>query len=120
MDLRQIEVLRAFMLTGTVSGAAAFLHISQPGVSKLLKHIEDQLGVQLFRRVRGRLLPTVEAEQLFATIGEAWGACRAGRKRCAQPGFGRADDPSHRHQAEPRCGADSLGHRDLAEAQRAA
>ena len=72
MNLRQIEVLRAFMLTRTVSGAAAFLHISQPGVSKILKHIEDQLGVQLFQRLRGRLLPTVEAEQLFATIGEAW------------------------------------------------
>ncbi|MEA2767598.1 MAG: hypothetical protein QOD93_560, partial [Acetobacteraceae bacterium] len=32
MNLRQIEVMRAFMLTGTVSGAAELLHISQPGV----------------------------------------------------------------------------------------
>jgi DNA-binding transcriptional LysR family regulator len=72
MNLRQIEVMRAFMLTGTVSGAAELLHISQPGVSKALKHIEDQLAVQLFRRVKGRLLPTAEAEQLFTTISEAW------------------------------------------------
>ena len=72
MNLRQIEVLRAFMMTGTVSGAADLLRISQPGVSKALKHIEGQLDVQLFRRVRGRLLPSIEAEQLFATIAEAW------------------------------------------------
>jgi DNA-binding transcriptional LysR family regulator len=72
MNLRQIEVMRAFMLTGTVSGAAELLHISQPGVSKALKHIEDQLAVRLFRRVKGRLLPTAEAEQLFTTISEAW------------------------------------------------
>lgn len=72
MNLRQIEILRAFMMTGTVSGAADLLRISQPGVSKALKHIESQLDIQLFRRVRGRLLPTVEAEQLFATIAEAW------------------------------------------------
>ena len=60
------------MMTGTVSGAADLLRISQPGVSKALKHIESQLKIQLFRRVRGRLLPSVEAEQLFATIAEAW------------------------------------------------
>ena len=56
MNLRQIEILRAFMMTGTVSGAADLLRISQPGVSKALKHIESQLDIQLFRRVRGRLL----------------------------------------------------------------
>lgn len=73
MNLRQIEILRAFMLTGTVSGAADLLRVSQPGVSKSLKSIEDRLEVQLFRRVKGRLAPTAEAEQLFAAISDAWG-----------------------------------------------
>lgn len=68
MNLRQIEVFRAVMLTGSVTGAAQMLHISQPGVSRMLGHIELQLGISLFERGRGKLLPTPEAASLFAEV----------------------------------------------------
>lgn len=40
MRLRQIEVFRAVMLTGTVSEAARLLHVSQPVVTRVLQHAE--------------------------------------------------------------------------------
>jgi DNA-binding transcriptional LysR family regulator len=66
MKLRQLEVFRAVVETGTTKGAAHQLQISQPAVSTLIQHTEDQLGFELFQRVRGRLVPTEEALSLYA------------------------------------------------------
>lgn len=68
MRLRHIEVLHAIKRTGSISAAASLLAITQPAVSKILKHAEQQLGFPLFRRLRGRLLATEEAEMLFVDI----------------------------------------------------
>jgi DNA-binding transcriptional LysR family regulator len=68
MKLRQLEVFHAVMATGSVTEAAKMLHVTQPSVSTVLKHAEDQLGLQLFKRLGGRLLATPEAEQLFPEI----------------------------------------------------
>lgn len=65
MNLRQLEVFYAIMQTGTVSGAARSLHVSQPNVTRILAHTEQQLGFGLFERVKGRLVPTVEAKTLL-------------------------------------------------------
>lgn len=61
MRLRHIEVFQAIRQTGSVSAAAQLLHVSQPAVSKVLQHAEQQLGFALFLRVRGKLQPTPEA-----------------------------------------------------------
>lgn len=37
------------MRTGSVSEASRELHISQPAVSKILKHAESRLGIELFK-----------------------------------------------------------------------
>lgn len=68
MNLRQIEVFRAVMRAGSVSAAARMLHVSQPGISRMLSHIELQVGVKLFERGAGRLLPTPEAQALHAQV----------------------------------------------------
>lgn len=65
MNARQIEAFRAIMRAGTLTGAAAALNVSQPALSQLLLHAEDQLGFKLFQRLRGRLVPTPEADQLL-------------------------------------------------------
>ncbi len=65
MRLRHIEVFHAIMQVGTISGAAQVLHISQPAVTKVLQHCEQQLGMPLFERVRGKLYPKPEAHRLF-------------------------------------------------------
>lgn len=68
MRLRHIEVFNAVMLTGSVSGAARLLNVTQPAVSRTLQHAEVQLGFGLFQRVRGRLAPTAEAQTLYPHI----------------------------------------------------
>ncbi len=68
MRLRHIEVFNAVMLTGSVSGAARLINVTQPAVSRTLQHAEIQLGFALFQRVRGRLAPTAEAQTLYPHI----------------------------------------------------
>ncbi len=68
MNLRQIEVFRAVMLTGSITDAARLLNVAQPGVSRLVRHLEASLDTELFERRRGRLQPTPEAQLLFHEI----------------------------------------------------
>jgi len=65
VNLRQLEVFYAVMKTGTVSAAAKQLHVSQPNVTRVVSHTELQLGFALFERVKGRLVPTQEAQLLL-------------------------------------------------------
>ncbi|WP_162130667.1 LysR family transcriptional regulator, partial [Pseudomonas sp. GM49] len=64
MRLRHIEIFQAIRQTGSISAAAQLLHVSQPAVSKVLQHAEQQLGFPLFLRVRGKLQATPEALEL--------------------------------------------------------
>ena len=59
--LRQIEVFNAVMETGSVIGAAKVLNVSQPVVSRVLRHLEDQAKIRLFERAKGRLQATANA-----------------------------------------------------------
>jgi DNA-binding transcriptional LysR family regulator len=68
MRLRHIEVFNAVMLTGSVSGAARLINVTQPAVSRTLQHAEIQLGFALFQRVSGRLKATQEAQMLYPHI----------------------------------------------------
>lgn len=72
MRLRQIEIFHAVYLNGSISAAARSLNVSQPSVSKVLRHAEDQLGFTLFQLVRGRLVPTDEAHALFREVGDVF------------------------------------------------
>lgn len=58
MRLRYVELLHAVLATGSLTGAADLLNISQPAASKALQQAEQHLGFPLFIRVRGRLQPT--------------------------------------------------------------
>lgn len=72
ITLRQIEVIRAVMLRGTISGAAEFLNVSAPGISRLIKHTEESLGIRLFERRAGLFVPSVEAGKVFDQIREVF------------------------------------------------
>jgi DNA-binding transcriptional LysR family regulator len=67
-NLRQIEAFKAVIETGTVSGAAELLGISQPAASKLLTHLEEDTGLKLFDRRRGRLAATERGMRLYEEI----------------------------------------------------
>ncbi|MCG6121538.1 MAG: LysR substrate-binding domain-containing protein [Microvirga sp.] len=66
MQLRQIEVFHAVMITGSTVAAAEMLHVTQPAISTTLKRMQDELGLALFTNAAGRLAPTPEARALFA------------------------------------------------------
>jgi DNA-binding transcriptional LysR family regulator len=68
LTLRQIEVIRAIMITGTIAGAAKLLNVSAPGISRLMKHTERTLRFRLFERKLGRYVPTPEAKDIFEQI----------------------------------------------------
>ena len=73
MNLRHMEVFNAIMRTGSVTGAARALNVTQPAVSAVLKHCESQLNMKLFTRVSGRLQPTPEAKAIFPEIAAIFG-----------------------------------------------
>ena len=72
MRLRQIEVFHAVYTSGTMTNAARLLSVSQPSVSKVLAHAEQQLGYALFERVKGKLVPTPEAHRLFGLVSNVY------------------------------------------------
>jgi len=73
LTLRQIEVIRAIMVTGTIGGAARLLNVSSPGVSRVMKHAQTSVGVKLFSRKGGRYSPTREANAIFNQINGVYG-----------------------------------------------
>jgi len=72
MRLRQIEIFHAVYSTGSMTSAAAMLNVSQPSVSKVLAHAEQQLGYLLFDRVKGKLVATPEAHRLFSHVSAVY------------------------------------------------
>lgn len=70
IGLRHIEVFHAVYAAGSVSGAARVLNVSQPSVTKVLKHAETVLGFQLFERRNGRLVATEDAHALFVEVSD--------------------------------------------------
>jgi DNA-binding transcriptional LysR family regulator len=74
LNLRQIEIFRAVMITGSISGASELLFVSQPAVSRLLSHTEQRVGFALFERIKGRLYATPEAKKLFHEVENVYQA----------------------------------------------
>lgn len=63
-----MEVFRAVMLTGSINGASKLLFTSQPAISRIVAHTEQTLGISLFSRIKGKLVPTPEADALFREV----------------------------------------------------
>lgn len=72
LNLRHIEVFHAVYVNGSVSAAARTLNVSQPSVSNVLRHAETRLGFLLFKRAKGRLVPTDDAHALFREVAEIY------------------------------------------------
>jgi DNA-binding transcriptional LysR family regulator len=78
LSVRHMEVIRAVLDAGTMSGAAAELGVSQPAISRMVSHAEHRSGLRLFVREGTRLIPTPEAlelrkdfERVFLNVGRA-------------------------------------------------
>lgn len=60
MELRVLQYFLAIAREQSISGAAEFLHISQPTLSRQIKDMEEELGKQLFIRGNRRIELTEE------------------------------------------------------------
>ena len=70
MNIRQIRAFHATIISGSVTGAADTLGLTQPAVSKLLQNLEHSVGYKLFERLKGRINPTPEARFLFHEVDD--------------------------------------------------
>ena len=68
MNMRQLEAFRATMRSGSITEAAAMMHISQPSVSRLIADLEQAIGFPLFLRSGRGLAPTVEAKTFYQGV----------------------------------------------------
>ncbi len=71
MKLQQLRYLVEVARQGlNISGAAAKLYTSQPGISKQIRLLEDELGVVIFERSGKRLTAITEPGQAVLAIAE--------------------------------------------------
>jgi len=63
MNLRQLEAFRATLRSGSITGAAKLLAISQPSVTRLIKELEKSVGFPLFARSGRGLASTVDGRR---------------------------------------------------------
>jgi DNA-binding transcriptional LysR family regulator len=89
MNFRHLEVFFAVMTCGTVTEAARQLGVSQPSVTTTIQQAEARLGIQLFQRESGRLVPTREARILFEEAERAHDALSSFRALARRLQMGR-------------------------------
>jgi len=70
MELRHLRYFVAVADAGTVSRAAVQLNVTQPGLSRQLRDLEEELGLPLFDRVGRRLSLTAQGESLLLRTRE--------------------------------------------------
>jgi DNA-binding transcriptional LysR family regulator len=87
ITLRQLQIFSVVARLGSVSGAAAELHLTPPAVSMQLRELESQVGLTLFDREGRRLsLSTageyfvVHAKRMLANLRDAESAMARFRK----------------------------------------
>ena len=73
MDFRRLRTFVTVAEQGSVSKASLQLHISQPGLSRQIQELQQELGLRLFERVGRRLVLTAEGEQLLGNCRNVLG-----------------------------------------------
>jgi LysR family nitrogen assimilation transcriptional regulator len=68
MELRQLNYFLAVVKAGSFSKAASVLGIAQPALSRQIRQLEEELGVELFYRHGRGIRPTEEGGQFEATV----------------------------------------------------
>lgn len=68
MEIRQLEYFVTVCELRNFTGAADKLHVSQPAVTKAIRNLEDELGLQLFDRNQRRVLLTEEGAALLSSV----------------------------------------------------
>ncbi|MFI1994772.1 LysR family transcriptional regulator [Actinoplanes sp. NPDC020271] len=91
MELRLLRYFVAVAETGTVSAAAAALHLTQPSLSRQIRQFERSLGVALFDRTGGRLELSTVGRSLLPSARDVLGRVDALRVAAMVAASGRLE-----------------------------
>ena len=92
MNTTNLVTFVAVMQTGSISGAAEKLYITQPAVSKRIKNLEDEFGTVLFDTVGRSIIPTAAAHDLLPFVRrwlDDYEACKASLQHAKEVASGR-------------------------------
>ena len=83
MDIRQLRYFVTVVQEGTITAAAAKLHMTQPPLTAQVHSLEEELGCQLFRREGRRLYLTEMGQHFFRRAEEILGMCDNAKREVA-------------------------------------
>ncbi|MPW63634.1 LysR family transcriptional regulator [Moraxella catarrhalis] len=92
MNTTNLATFVTVMQTGSISGAAEKLYITQPAVSKRIKNLEDEFGTALFDTVGRSIIPTAAAYDLLPFVRrwlDDYEACKASLQHAKEVASGR-------------------------------
>lgn len=81
IDLDRLRVFQAVAQAGSFTRAAEIVHLTQPGVSKHIKSMEEYFGVPLFDRLGRKVVLTQAGEILFEATQEVMASVSAAEQR---------------------------------------
>ena len=82
----KLELYRIFQTvaeTGSISGAAEKLYLTQSALSQAIKQLESQLQVRLFSRTSRGVRLTTEGQLLYDYVRQAMGLLQSGEEKLA-------------------------------------
>lgn len=68
MQYRQLQAFLATIQKGSFSRAAMAMSMSQPSISRLIKDLQDDIGFELFKKQKGRMIPTPEGMAFYEEV----------------------------------------------------
>jgi DNA-binding transcriptional LysR family regulator len=80
-SLSQLRIFQAVAQTRSFTRAADLVHLTQPGISKHIKQMEEYFGVPLFDRLGKKVALTQAGEILFDTTQEIMASITAAEQR---------------------------------------
>ena len=60
------------MVAGNMTRAADMMFVTQPAISRLIKDLEQEVGLTLFKRRKGGLYPSEEAMSLYREVEQSY------------------------------------------------
>lgn len=91
VQLRHLRYLVATVDAGSVSAAARAVHVTQPALSRQLRQLEADLGLELFDRAAGRMTLNRTGQALLPSIRDLLVAARTVEDAAAMFAAGRLE-----------------------------
>lgn len=77
MKFQQRHAFKAVNELRTVTAAENSLYLTHPAASKLIAAMEHRVGLQLFERIKGRLIPTAQGKVFYFEVVKAFNTLAA-------------------------------------------